>query len=77
EMSWDSKSKTLSGLSEIIAGSPYSVFIHIPKGMSVSEINSNSEVMFKKAMGSILEIRFSGEIENEQENNLEWTVEFE
>ncbi|MFO7980450.1 MAG: hypothetical protein R6V00_06410 [Candidatus Aminicenantes bacterium] len=77
EMSWDSKSKTLSGLSEIIAGSPYSIFIHIPQGMSVSEINSNSEVMFKKVIDSILEIRFSGEIENEQENNLEWTVEFE
>jgi len=77
EMNWDSKSKTLSGLSEIIAGSPYSVFIHIPQGMSVSEVDSNSEVMFEKRMDSVLEIRFSGEFDDEQENNLEWTVKFE
>jgi hypothetical protein len=77
EMNWDSDSKTLSGLSEIIAGSPYSVFVHVPQGMSVSEVNSNSEVMFEKRMDSVLEIRFSGEFDDEQENNLEWTVKFE
>ena len=77
EMNWDSDSKTLSGLSEIIAGSPYSVFVHVPLGMSVSEVDSNSEVMFEKSMDSVLEIRFSGEFDDEQENNLEWTVKFE
>lgn len=77
EMNWDPDSKALSGLSEIIAGSPYSVFIHIPQGMSVSEVDSNSEVMFEKRMDSVLEIRFSGEFDDEQENNLEWTVKFE
>jgi len=77
EMNWDSDSKTLSGLSEIIVGSPYSVFVHVPLGMSVSEVDSNSEVMFEKRMDSVLEIRFSGEFDDEQENNLEWTVKFE
>jgi hypothetical protein len=76
DMSWDLNSNTMKGLSEIIAGSPYSIFIHIPQGMSVSEINSNSEVMFEKSIESILEIRFSGEFENEQQNRLEWTVKF-
>jgi len=77
EINWDSKSQTFKGVSEIIHGSPYSIFIHIPEGMSFSEINSNSEVMFKKEMDSILEIRFSGEFENEEENELEWTLHFE
>ncbi|MCD6516632.1 MAG: hypothetical protein J7L72_04320 [Candidatus Aminicenantes bacterium] len=77
EMNWDPDSKALSGLSEIIAGSPYSVFIHIPQGMFVSEVDSNSEVMFEKRMDSVLEIRFSGEFDDEQENNLEWSVKFE
>ena len=77
EMNWDPDTRILSGLSEIIAGSPYSVFIHIPQGMFVSEVDSNSEVMFEKRMDSVLEIRFSGEFDDEQENNLEWTVKFE
>ncbi len=77
EMNWDPDSKTLSGLSEIIVGIPYSVFVHVPQGMSVSEVNSNSEVMFEKKMNSVLEIRFSGEFDDEQENNLEWAVKFE
>ena len=77
DTSWDLNSKTMKGLSEIIADSPYSIFIHMPQGMPVSEINSNSEVMFEKSIESILEIRFSGEFENEQQNRLEWTVKFE
>lgn len=77
EINWDAMSNTLKGASEIILGSPYSIFIHVPEGISVSEVQTNSEVMFKKEMDSIIEIRFSGEFENEEETTLGWTIKFE
>lgn len=73
---WDAEKFVLSGSSEIVAGAPYSLFIHVPEGMEVSKVNANTEILLHKMSDRILEIKFSGDLKTEGQTILNWTVEF-
>jgi hypothetical protein len=77
KISWNQESHTLDGISEIVPASPYSIFIHVPQGMTVSEVSSNSEVMFTEMNDPIFEIKFSGRLRNNDKAYLEWNIKFQ
>ncbi|MCK4263344.1 MAG: hypothetical protein KAX27_00235, partial [Candidatus Aminicenantes bacterium] len=75
-ISWDSSKSALSGSSEIVEGEPYSLFIHVPEGMTVSKVNADVEVLFHKMTDSVLEVKFAGHLETEGLEAVNWTIEF-
>jgi hypothetical protein len=78
QVSWAPSSLTLKGISEIIPGAPYSLFVHVPGGLSVSEIKSDTEMMFHTLDDSrVLEVKFSGEKVTENEKTISWDIIFE
>lgn len=75
-ISWDSSKSALSGSSEIVEEEPYSLFIHVPEGMTVSKVNADVEVLFHKMTDSVLEVKFAGHLETEGLEAVNWTIEF-
>lgn len=73
---WDASSSTFSGLSEIVVGAPYSLFIHVPEELSISQVESDAEILFHKTSGGVLEIKFAGQPGNGSENIIHWSVRF-
>lgn len=76
QIAWDSAKSILSGSSEIVEGQPYSLFIHVPEGMEVSKVKADTEVLFHKMSGRLLEVKFSGEFEIRGQKKLNWAIEF-
>jgi melibiase-like protein len=70
-LEWEPAGFTLSGSSETIADEPYSLFIHLPDGVSLAKIDANAKVLSHKTTGSLLEIALQG-----QKELVHWTVEF-
>ena len=76
QVDWDSSKSTLSGVSEIVAGVPYSLFIHVPNGMNVSKVNADTEVLFHKITDGVLEVKLAGVVGTENQNIINWSVVF-
>lgn len=76
KISWDSETKSLRGLSEIIPGDDYSLFIHLPEAWLMDRIESGRESLFHRVENSILEVKFSGRADEDQGNRFEWTISF-
>jgi len=77
EVKWDATSRSLKGISKIIPGAPYSLFIHLPEGMTFTEINTEAEVMFHKTSENrILEVKFSGEKTGKDADLIPWNIFF-
>ena len=75
-MNWNDNEKTLSGKSETIKGDTYSLFIYIPDGSQISEVNASSvdkqEVKVTTVLsGSLLKISFEG-----QAGDIQWQLKF-
>ena len=66
----------MSGVSETVADSPYSVFIHVPAGMTVSKVDSDVEILFHKMADNILEVKFAGFPDKKGLHTINWTVTF-
>ena len=76
QITWESATSVLSGISEIVEGDPYSLFIQVPKGMKVSRVEANTEVLFHKMSDGILEVKFSGDLEGKAQKVLNWSIKF-
>lgn len=76
QIEWNQEKSLLKGISEIVESTPYSLFIHVPEGMEVSRVNANTEVLFHKMSDRILEVKFSGIFEEEDQKTLNWSIEF-
>jgi len=76
KLNWNSEQEVLSGLSEVIPGDDYSLFIHVPEGKTASDIKAGPEILYSQLTGSILEVKISGHLEAESDNVVEWSVKF-
>jgi hypothetical protein len=76
KLDWDSSKSTLSGVSETVEEAPYSIFIRVPAGMTVSQIVSDVEVLFHKVADNVLEVKFAGFPGKEGLRIISWKVEF-
>jgi hypothetical protein len=77
DVSWDDTSNRLAGTSEIVPDVPYAIFIHMPEGFTIKNVESDMEMLFYRIQDGVLEIRFSGKGTAEAQNILNWTVAFE
>ena len=73
---WDALNSTLSGSSEIVVGAPYSLFIHVPEELSISQVESDAEILFHKTSAGVLEVKFAGQPGKGSENIIHWSVRF-
>ena len=72
ELEWDSTKSIFSGTSQTVADDVYSLFIHIPEGLIVSNVNANTvNLSFKTEPNGVLKVSFQG-----QKPPIDWTIEF-
>ncbi|MBN2413955.1 hypothetical protein JXQ31_19935 [candidate division KSB1 bacterium] len=71
-LNWDKDNLTLTGSSETVAGSPYTLFVHVPQGMTVSKVNANaSDVSQTIDSDGVLLFGMQG-----QQEPINWTITF-
>lgn len=73
---WQDENSVLRGQSTIVPGSPYSLFFHVPEGFEVSEVQANGEIMYHKLENGLLEVKFSGLLDEKGGRILNWAVMF-
>jgi hypothetical protein len=76
-MEWDGGQNRLRGTSETVAGDPYTLWVYVPKGVSISQVRArtkgNAEVAVQHELsGNSLKMTFAG-----QPEPVEWEVEFQ
>ena len=76
KLDWDSEKSTLSGVAETVEEAPYSLFIHVPPGKTVSKVDADAEIFFYKVTDNVLEVRFAGLPRKEGLRTINWKVEF-
>jgi hypothetical protein len=76
QLAWEPSKSILSGTSEIVVGTPYSLFIHVPEGMEVSKVDAEAEILFHKVTDQILEVKFAGYPAEKGQNTVNWLVQF-
>jgi hypothetical protein len=76
QITWEEGNSSLSGTSEVPAEAPYSIFIHVPEGMSVTKVDADQEILFHKIEKKLLEIKFAGYPEREDVRTISWSVVF-
>ena len=74
ELAWDGAEKTLSGGSDLVAGDPYDLFIHVPKGLQATHAESDARaVSLTQRDGPIAKLR----LKNDDTAPCRWVVRFE
>jgi hypothetical protein len=76
KLSWEEERKMMTGISEIIEGDPYSLFIHVPEGWRFSKHESDVDYLFHRIRDGVLEIKFSGDLVFEGQETFTWSVFF-
>jgi len=76
KLDWDGVKATLIGVSETVAGEPYSVFIHVPDGMKISKIDADLEILSREIADNVLEIKFAGFPGTAGLHTIDWTITF-
>ena len=71
KLTWDKSESILAGLSKTVPGPSYSLFIYVPDELTLSGVNSDAKVVFRKLEDNLLEIAFRG-----QESPIEWSLNF-
>lgn len=71
KLGWNSSEFTLSGTSATIPDTPYSLFVYVPAGTTLSKVDSNADVLFHKSDNGLLEVAFQG-----QEEPVNWKLKF-
>lgn len=73
-LTWDEKSSTMEGGSTTVIGDPYSLFVYVPDGMSVSNVEAShaEDISYSMQSDHLLEITF----ESTQEM-VDWSIELE
>ncbi len=70
-LKWDAEKLILSGSSKTVAGTPYSLFVHVPGKFSLSKIKSNAKAVPEKINDHVLKITMK---ENDEITN--WSIIF-
>ena len=73
---WDEENASLRGQSQIIPGIPYSLFLHVPDGTAVKNIEANGELMYHALEEGLLEVKFSGKLDEGSRTILNWAIQF-
>lgn len=77
ELSWDNGQRKMSGTSEIVKGDDYSLFFHVPIDFEVNDVSADTEVLYHKLTGNLLEVKLSGNVDEEGDNaTIAWSVQF-
>jgi hypothetical protein len=76
-MEWDRVQNQLRGTSETVSGDAYTLWVYVPKGVSISQVRTrtkgNVEVPVQHELsGNSLRMTFAGQLEPVQ-----WEVEFQ
>ncbi|MHC4394757.1 MAG: alpha-galactosidase [Planctomycetota bacterium] len=71
QLIWNQSKFTLSGVSETVPYTIYSLFIYVPDAVTLSEVDSNTRVLFHKLEDNLLEVAFQG-----QKTPVKWTLNF-
>jgi hypothetical protein len=72
DLAWDSSKFALSGTSQTVPDAPYSLFIYIPPGVTLSKVDANAlNLSYNITTNRMLEVSFKG-----QEEPVDWVVEF-
>ena len=76
DLAWDESRQSLRGSSQTVPGDPYSLWIHVPDGETVSDVKAAAEGGAKVPVaqerdGNSLRIRFAG-----QQGAVNWEVTF-
>jgi hypothetical protein len=74
EVNWDDAAKTLRGVSETVAGDPYSLWFHVPAGYTVASARASAGAgvaIEQRTEGESLLLRFTG-----QTAPVTWEVHF-
>jgi hypothetical protein len=75
ELSWNSEKSTLQGVAETVAGAPYTLFIHVPEGTTVSKAEADAETsslpVRVERQGELLSATFDGKTEP-----VRWHIKF-
>ncbi len=71
QLAWNQSKSALSGTSETIPYTIYSLFIYVPDGVTLSNVDSDARVLFNKLESNLLEVAFQG-----QEKPIKWALNF-
>jgi hypothetical protein len=71
QLDWNQSESVLSGTSETIPYTIYSLFVYVPDGVTLSNVDSNARVLFNRFDGNLLEVAFQG-----QEKPIKWALNF-
>ena len=70
-LEWDAEKQTLSGSSKTVAGTPYSLFVHVPGKFSLSKIKSSAKTVPEKINDHVLKVTMKA---NDKMTN--WSIIF-
>lgn len=77
ELNWDPNQKKISGTSEIVKDDDYSLFFHVPIDFEVKNVSADTEVLYHKLTGNLLEVKLSGDVDVAADNaTIAWSVQF-
>ena len=71
QLAWNQSQSSLSGISETIPYTIYSLYLYVPDGVTLSKVDSDARVLFDKLDGNLLEVAFQG-----QEKPIKWVLNF-
>jgi hypothetical protein len=76
DLAWDSAQNTLRGSSETVAGDPYTLWVYVPTGVTLSHVRAatkgNHEVQVNHELGgNLLQVTFEG-----QSEGVDWIMDF-
>ena len=71
QLAWNKSKSALSGISETIPYTIYSLYLYVPDGVTLSKVDSDTRVLFNKLEGNLLEVAFQG-----REKPIKWALNF-
>jgi len=71
EMAWQEEENTLSGQSKTVPGDRYTLYIHVPEGMNVQNVEADAKTVMQEQKGNVLEVSFTG-----QKKPVSWSLVF-
>jgi hypothetical protein len=70
-LAWDDERLILSGISKTITNTPYSLFLHVPNGFHVLEIDTGAKILYQETENNLLKVTV-----NSQGEKVTWSIMF-
>jgi len=71
DLAWNPSAYSLRGSSQTVPDEPYSLFVYMPEGVTISKTNANADILFQKNTNGLLEVAFQG-----QKELVDWAFDF-